>query len=91
MSQQEVIYIGEKPASTYVLEILTLLKKGTKKLVIKARGHNISKAAQVTESVRRVTGDKVAYGQIKIYSEEVGGETEEKSVPAIEIEITSLL
>jgi len=91
MSQESTVYIGEKPTSTYVLEVLTLLKKGARKLTVKARGHNISKAAEVTESVKRMTGDKVSYGQIKLYSEEVGEEAKEKSVPVIEIEIISHL
>ncbi|PLJ77482.1 DNA-binding protein Alba [Infirmifilum sp. SLHALR2] len=91
MSQESTVYIGERPASTYILEVLTLLKKGAKKLTVKARGQNISKAAHVTESVKRMTGDKVSYGQIKLYSEEVGEETKEKSVPVIEIEIISHL
>lgn len=91
MSQPEVMYVGEKPASTYILEALTALKKGARRIVFKARGGNISKAVQVTEAVRRMTGGKISYGEIKIYSEEVGEETEEKSVPVIEIEVVSQL
>lgn len=91
MSATEIVYIGEKPASNYVLYILSLLKKGSRKIIVKARGNNISKAAHVTESVNRLTGGKTKYGEIKIYSEEVGEEAESKSIPAIEIEVISLL
>ncbi|MEZ0346806.1 MAG: hypothetical protein ABWK01_09660 [Infirmifilum sp.] len=91
MSTQEIIYIGEKPASGYIVEILTLLKKGREKIILKARGPNISKAAGIAESVKKMTGNKIKYGEIKLYSEEVGEEAEEKMIPVLEIEIISLL
>jgi DNA-binding protein len=91
VSEPDVVYIGEKPVSTYVLYILERLKKGSRKILVKARGHNISKAAHVTEAVHRMSGGKTKYGDIRLYSEEVGEESEEKSVPAIEIEVISLL
>ena len=79
--------MGEKPASSYVLELMERFRKGEKRVLVRALGHNISKAAYVTECVKRLTGDKTRYGRISIYSEEVDREAEEKSDPAIEIEV----
>ena len=79
--------MGEKPTSSYVLELMERLRKGDKRVRLRALGHNISKAAYVTECVRRMTGGKLRYGKITIYSEEIDREAEEKSVPAIEIEV----
>lgn len=83
----EAVLVGEKPASSYVLELMERFSKGEKRVLVRALGHNISKAAYVTESVKRLTGGKIRYGRISIYSEEVDREAEEKSVPAIEIEV----
>lgn len=79
--------MGEKPASSYVLELMERFRKGEKRVLVRALGHNISKAAYVTECVKRLTGGKTRYGRISIYSEEVDRGAEEKSVPAIEIEV----
>uniref|UniRef100_A0A7C4FEB2 DNA-binding protein n=1 Tax=Thermofilum pendens TaxID=2269 RepID=A0A7C4FEB2_THEPE len=83
----ELVLVGEKPASSYVLELMERFRRGEKKVLLKALGHNISKAVYVTEGVRRMTGGKIRYGRISIYSEELNREAEEKSVPAIEIEV----
>jgi DNA-binding protein len=91
MSQvlQEIV-VGEKPEGSYTLELINMLGKGAQRVIVKAHGRNISKAVYVTESVRRLTGDKIGYGKIKIYSTEVGELKEEKSVPVIEIEVINL-
>ncbi|ABL78659.1 DNA/RNA-binding protein [Thermofilum pendens] len=87
---EEVLLVGEKPESAYTLELMTMLGKGAPRVVVRAVGRNISKAVYVTEGVRRLTGDKIAYGKIRIYSTEVGEVKEEKSVPVIEIEVVNL-
>lgn len=84
---EEVVIVGEKPIGCYTLEVLSRFKSGCKKIVLKAYGQNISKAAYVAESVRRMIGEKVTYGRIRLKSEEVGEELQEKCVPTIEIEI----
>ncbi len=77
--------IGEKPASAYTLEIMTHLAKKIKTIRVKARGSSISKAAQVCEIVKRLTGGKIKYEDIQLYSEEIGEPGEEKTIPVIEI------
>jgi DNA-binding protein len=84
------IIVGEKPEGSYTLELINMLGRGAQKVVIKAFGRNISKAVYVTESVRRLTGDKISYGKVKIYSAEVGEMEEERSVPVVEIEVINL-
>ena len=56
--------------------------KGTQRVVAKAHGRNVSKAVYVTESVKRLAGDKIGYGKVKIYSTEVGEVKEEKRRPS---------
>ncbi len=77
--------VGEKPASAYTLEIMTHLAKRVKTIRVKARGSSISKAAQVCEIVKRLTGGKIKYEEIQLYSEEIGEPGEEKTIPVIEI------
>jgi len=84
---KDVIIIGEKSPGSYALEVLHRFRSGGKRIVLKAYGHNISKAAYVADTLRRVTGGKVAYCRIALNSEELGEETEEKCVPTIEIEM----
>lgn len=80
-----VVVVGNKPASAYTLEIMTHLAKKVKAVKVKARGSSISKAAQVCEIVKRLTGGKIRYTDIQLYSEEVGEPGEEKTIPVMEI------
>lgn len=84
---KDVVIIGEKSPGSYTLEVLSRFKSGGKRVVLKAYGQNISKAAYVAEALRRMTGGKATYCKITLNSEEVGGEAQEKCVPTIEIEI----
>lgn len=84
---EDVILIGEKSTGSYTLEVLSRIRGGSKRIVLKAYGHNISKAAYVSECVRRMTGEKASYRRISLRSEEIGEETQEKYVPVIEIEL----
>lgn len=85
--ERDVVIIGEKSPGSYALEVLHRFRSGGRRIVLKAYGHNISKAAYVAETLRRVTGGKATYCRIALNSEEVGEETQEKCVPTIEIEI----
>ena len=87
---EDTVYIGEKPASVYTLRIMTLISKRAPRIVVKARGREISKLALVCETVRRLTGGKVRYGRIELYSEQVGEPGREKSVPALSVEIVPI-
>ncbi len=80
-----VIYVGNKPVSSYVLAAVTQFTAGAKKVVLKARGRAISRAVDAAELVRRFLGDKVKYEKIEIGSEKVGEPGKERTVSTIEI------
>ena len=82
-----MIVVGEKSPGSYAVDVLSRFRSGAKVVVLRAYGRNISKAAYVAESVRRMTGGKASYGRIALWSEEVGEEAEEKHVPVMEIEV----
>ncbi len=87
---EDTVYIGEKPASVYTLRIMTLISKQSPRIVVKARGREISKLALVCETVRRLTGGKIRYEAIELYSEQVGEPGREKNIPALKVEIVPL-
>lgn len=80
-----VIYVGNKPVSSYVLAAVTQFTSGAKKISLKARGRAISRAVDAAELIRRFMGDKVQYESINIGSEKVGEPGKERTVSTIEI------
>ena len=82
-----VVFVGNKPVSSYVLAAVTQFSSGSKKVVLKARGRAISRAVDAAELVRRFLGEKVKYGNITIGSERVGEPGKERQVSTIEIEL----
>jgi DNA-binding protein len=87
-SEENVVYIGKKPAMNYVLAVVTQFNNGAKKVSIKARGKMISRAVDVEEIVRNrfVTNAKVAGVDLK--TEEVTNEDGTKAkVSAIAINL----
>jgi DNA-binding protein len=52
-SDENVIYVGNKPPMSYVLAVVTEFKKdNTEEVIIKARGRAISRAVDTAEIVR---------------------------------------
>jgi len=82
-----VVFVGNKPVSSYVLAAVTQFSSGSRKVVLKARGRAISSAVDAAELVRRFLGEKVKYGNITISSERVGEPGKERQVSTIEIEL----
>ena len=68
-----VIFVGKKPAMSYVLAVITQFTNCIKEVHLKARGRSISRAVDVAEIVRnRFLGD------VKVRNIEIG--TEEREV-----------
>ncbi|MGB9703385.1 MAG: DNA-binding protein Alba [Candidatus Micrarchaeia archaeon] len=87
-TEENVVYVGKKPAMNYVLAVVTQFNNGAKKVSIKARGKMISRAVDVEEIVRNrfVTNAKVAGVDLK--TEEVTNEDGTKAkVSAISINL----
>jgi DNA-binding protein len=61
MAEENVVFVGGKPAMNYVLAVVTQFNSGSSEVVLKARGRAISRAVDVAEIVRNrfITDAKV--------------------------------
>ena len=88
MSEENVVYIGNKPVMNYVLAVVTQMNSGTKEVILKARGRAISRAVDVAEIVRNRFITDVELGSIDISTEEIlSNEGTATNVSAIEIQL----
>lgn len=86
MSEDNVVYIGNKPVMNYVLAVVTQMNNGTADVTLKARGRAISRAVDVAEIVRNKFILDAELGSIDISTEEVtNNEGTKSNISAIEI------
>jgi len=87
MSDDNVIYIGNKPVMSYVLAVVTQFNMGlSDEVLIKARGRAISRAVDTAEVVRNKFMQGVEVKDIKMGTEQlVGGEGDKMNVSSLEI------
>jgi DNA-binding protein len=88
-SEENVIYVGNKPPMSYVLAVVTQFNSGSSEVVIKARGRAISRAVDAAEITRNrfVTDAKIK--EIRIGTESITNEEGRTSnVSSIEIALT---
>lgn len=86
MSDENVVYIGNKPVMNYVLAVVTQMNNGNSEVTLKARGRAISRAVDVAEIVRNKFILDAELGSINISTEEVSNhEGSNSNVSAIEI------
>ncbi len=88
-SEENVIYVGNKPPMSYVLAVVTQFNSGSSEVVIKARGRAISRAVDAAEITRNrfVTDAKIR--EIRIGTESITNEEGRTSnVSSIEIALT---
>ena len=69
-AEDNVIYVGKKPAMSYVLAAITQFTDGKKEVHIKARGRAISRAVDVAEIVKNRFVQDVKVKNIEIGTEE---------------------
>lgn len=75
MTEDSIIYIGNKPAMTYVMAVLTAFnQKGVDGVTLKARGQAISSAVDVAEICRNRFLQDVSNPQIEIGTEVLEGQ-----------------
>ena len=89
-TDENVIYVGNKPPMSYVLAVVTQFNGGSEEVVIKARGRAISRAVDTAEITRNrfVTNAKVK--DIKIGTESITNEEGRNSnVSSIEISLST--
>ena len=88
-SEENVIYIGNKPPMSYVLAVVTQFNSGSSEVIVKARGRAISRAVDAVEITRNrfVTDAKIK--EIRIGTESITNEEGRTSnVSSIEIALS---
>ena len=92
MSEENTVFIGNKPVTAYVMACVTQFNRDAESIVLKARGRAISRAVDVAEVLqKRFMKDRVKVTDIQISTEQI--ETREgnlTNVSAIEITIIML-
>ncbi|MBU2617939.1 MAG: DNA-binding protein Alba [Euryarchaeota archaeon] len=85
-SEDNVVYVGNKPVMNYVLAAVTQFNDGANEVTIKARGRAISRAVDTAEVVRNRFMPDTQVKDIKIGTEKLEGEKGESiNVSSIEI------
>ena len=85
-AESNVIFVGKKPAMSYVLACVTQFNEGRPEIIIRARGRAISHAVDVAEIVKNKFVTDTQTKEVKIGTEEVETEQGEKlNVSSIEI------
>ncbi|MGZ4863202.1 MAG: DNA-binding protein Alba [Halobacteriota archaeon] len=87
MTDDNIIYVGNKPVMNYVLAVVTQFNSGADEVLIKARGRAISRAVDVAEIARNRFLTEVNVRDIAISTESLSTETGETNVSAIEITV----
>jgi len=87
MTDDNTIYVGNKPVMNYVLAVVTQFNNGADEVLIKARGRAISRAVDVAEIARKRFLSEVNVKDIAISTETLGAETGTTNVSAIEITV----
>ncbi len=85
------IYVGHKNAMAYVLAVVTQFREGAREVVLKARGHSISRAVDVYQIVKNrflqnVGMKSVAFGTDELPS--ASGEMSKVSTMELVLELT---
>ena len=84
----KTIYVGTKPAMSYVLAVITHFNSSdVKEGTLKARGRAITTAIDVVEIVRRKFLKELKVGKITIGTEELQREDGTRNVSTIEINL----
>jgi DNA-binding protein len=90
-TDENVIYVGNKPPMSYVLAVVTEFNtSGSDEVVIKARGRTISRAVDTAEIVRNRFVKDAKVKDIKISTESLTGKDgRTHNVSSIEIYLTT--
>jgi DNA-binding protein len=77
-AESNVVFVGKKPAMSYVLACVTQFNDGSSNIILKARGRAISHAVDVAEIVRNKFVTDTEVKDVKIDTEVVETEQGEK-------------
>jgi DNA-binding protein len=85
-AESNVVFVGKKPAMSYVLACVTQFNSGNGEVILRARGRAISHAVDVAEIVKNKFVTNTEIKDVKIGTEELESEQGEKiNVSSIEI------
>jgi len=88
-TDENVIYVGQKPPMSYVLAVVTQFQSsGSDEVVLKARGRSISTAVDTAEIVRNRFIKDAKIKDIKIGTEIIANVEENRTSNVSSIEIT---
>lgn len=83
------VYVGSKPAMSYVLAVVTQFNEGHDTVHVKARGKAISRAVDVAEMVRSKFEDTAEVEDISIDTDQIEtDEGDELNVSSIQIDLS---
>ena len=89
MSEENIVYIGNKPLMSYVLAVVTQINGGVSKVCLKARGRAISRCVDVAEIVKNRFITDIEVKSIDIHTEEIlNNEGTATNVSAIKIQLS---
>lgn len=88
MTDDNVVYIGNKPVMNYVLAVVTQFNNGASEVAVKARGRAISRAVDVVEVAKNRFLEGAKIKEIKIGTEKIATDRGESNVSIIEIMMT---
>lgn len=85
MTEDNVVFIGNKPVMNYVLAVVTQFNNGAPEVTVKARGKAISRAVDAVEVSRNRFLPDARIKDIKIGTEKIATDRGESNVSTIEI------
>jgi DNA-binding protein len=87
MTDNNVVYVGNKPVMNYVLAVVKEFNNGANEVIIKARGKAISRAVDAAEVSRNRFITEAKINGITIGTEKMQSENGPSNVSIIEIVI----
>ncbi len=85
MTDDNVVYVGNKPVMNYVLAVVTQFNNGASEVAVKARGKAISRAVDAVEVAKNRFLEGAKVKDIKIGTEKIVTDRGESNVSIIEI------
>ncbi|MFB6144397.1 MAG: DNA-binding protein Alba [Candidatus Nanohaloarchaea archaeon] len=83
------VYVGSKPAMSYVLAVVTQFSEGHETVHVKARGKAISRAVDVAEIVKKKFEEDAEVEDIAIDTDQIEtDEGDELNVSSIQIDLS---
>ena len=92
MTEDNTVFVGNKPVTAYVMACVTQFNRGENSIVLKARGRAISRAVDVAEVLKnRFMKDLVEITSIETGTEQIETrEGRQSNISSIEITVTKI-